>query len=109
MNKTPVNFRKNRYKTVGGLAPTRYPPSIHIVIDNAKKMAKGYSRKKHLGGGGGGGGRRYFFFTQPPMEFNFLRHQPPMESESSVHQLLIEFNFPKAQWCIIPHLPTRIG
>ena len=26
-----------------------------------------------------------------------------------VHQLPIEFNFPKAQWCKIPHLPTCIG
>ena len=24
MTKTPVKFQKNRYKTVGGLAPTRY-------------------------------------------------------------------------------------
>ena len=40
MNKIPVKFRKNRYKTVGGVAPTRYPLSIHFVIDNAGKMAK---------------------------------------------------------------------
>ena len=40
MNKTPVKFRKNRYKTVGGVAPTRYPLSIHFVIDNAGKMAE---------------------------------------------------------------------
>ena len=37
MTKTPVKFLKNRYKTVGGVAPTRYPLSIHIVIDNAQK------------------------------------------------------------------------
>ena len=37
MTKTPVKFQKNRYKTVGGIAPTRYPLSIHIVIDNALK------------------------------------------------------------------------
>ena len=28
------------YKTVGGVAATRYPLSIHFVIDNAVKMAK---------------------------------------------------------------------
>ena len=33
MTKTPVKFQKNRYKTVGGVVPTRYPLSIHIVID----------------------------------------------------------------------------
>ena len=32
-----MKFQKNRYKTVGGVAPTRYPLSIHIVIDNARK------------------------------------------------------------------------
>ena len=37
MTKTPVKFQKNRYKTVGEVAPTRYPLSIHIVIDNAEK------------------------------------------------------------------------
>ena len=46
MTKTPVKFRKNWYKTVGGVAPTRYPLSIHIVIDNARKMAKFNLRKK---------------------------------------------------------------
>ena len=40
MTKTPVKFPKNRYKTVGGVVPTRYPLSIHIVIENARKMAK---------------------------------------------------------------------
>ena len=40
INKTPMKFQKNRYKTVGGVAPTRYPLSIHFVIDNAGKMAK---------------------------------------------------------------------
>ena len=40
MTKTPVKFQKNRYKTVEKVAPTRYPLSIHIVIDNARKMAK---------------------------------------------------------------------
>ena len=34
MNKTPVKFRENRYKTEGGVVPTRYPLSIHFVIDN---------------------------------------------------------------------------
>ena len=38
MTKTTVKFRKNWYKTVGGVAPTRYPLSIHFVIDNARKM-----------------------------------------------------------------------
>ena len=40
MTKTPVKFQKNRHKTVGGVAPTRCPLSIHFVIDNAKQMAK---------------------------------------------------------------------
>ena len=40
MTKTPVQFQKNWYKTKGGVAPSRYPLSIHIVIDNARKMAK---------------------------------------------------------------------
>ena len=31
---------KESVKTVGGVAPTRYPLSIHIVKDNARKMAK---------------------------------------------------------------------
>ena len=35
MNKTSVKFQKTRYKTVGEVAPTRNPLSIHIVIDNA--------------------------------------------------------------------------
>ena len=37
MTKTPVKCLNNRYKTVGGVAPTRYLLSIHIVIDNALK------------------------------------------------------------------------
>ena len=46
MTKTPVKFQKNWYKTVGGVAPTRYPLSIHIVKDKARKMAKFNLRKK---------------------------------------------------------------
>ena len=46
MTKIPVKIRKNRYKTVGGVAPTRYHLSIHIVIDNARKMAEFNLRKK---------------------------------------------------------------
>ena len=46
MTKTPVNFQKNRYRTVGGVAPTRYPLSIHFVIDNARKEANFNLRKK---------------------------------------------------------------
>ena len=45
MTKTPVKFRKNRYKTVGGVAPTRCPQSIHFVIDKARKMANFKLRK----------------------------------------------------------------
>ena len=37
MTITPVKFQKNRFITVGGVAPTRHPLSIHIVIDNAEK------------------------------------------------------------------------
>ena len=32
MTKTPVKFKKNRYKTVGGVAPTMYSLPIHFVI-----------------------------------------------------------------------------
>ena len=45
MNNTPLKFRENRFKSVGGVAPTMYPLSIHIVIDNARKMAKFNLRK----------------------------------------------------------------
>ena len=38
MTKAPVKFQNNRYKNVRGVAPTRYPLSIHIVIDNARKV-----------------------------------------------------------------------
>ena len=40
MTKPLVKFQKNRYKTVGEVAPTGYPLSIHFVIDIARKMAK---------------------------------------------------------------------
>ena len=33
--KTPVKFQKNRYKTVGGVAQTRYPLSFHFDSKNA--------------------------------------------------------------------------
>ena len=46
MIKTQVKFRNNQYKPVEGVAPTRYPLSIHVVIDNARKMAKFNLRKK---------------------------------------------------------------
>ena len=46
MSKIPVKFQKNRYKTVGGDAHTRYPLSIHIDSKNARKMAKFNLRKK---------------------------------------------------------------
>ena len=46
VTKTPVKFPKNRYKTVGGVATTWYPLSSHIVIDNARKMAKFNLQKK---------------------------------------------------------------
>ena len=45
MTKTSVNVQKNRYKTLGGVAPTRYLLSIHIVIDNARKMASSTCEK----------------------------------------------------------------
>ena len=34
MYKTPVKFQKNRYKTVGGVAHTRYPLSFHFDSKN---------------------------------------------------------------------------
>ena len=46
MYKTPVKFQKNRYKTVGGVAHTRYLLSIHFDSKNARKMAKFNLRKK---------------------------------------------------------------
>ena len=45
MNKTPVKLRKNRYKTVGGVAPTRCPQSIHFVIDNVQKWLSSHCEK----------------------------------------------------------------
>ena len=35
MTKTPVKFQKNQHKTVGGVADTRYPLSIHFNGKNA--------------------------------------------------------------------------
>ena len=46
MSKTPVKFQKNRYKTVGGDAHTRYPLSIHFDSKNARKMAEFNLQKK---------------------------------------------------------------
>ena len=40
MKKPSVKFRKNQHKTVGGVAHTRYPLSIHNDSKNAWKMAK---------------------------------------------------------------------
>ena len=37
MFKTPVKFQKNRYKTVGEDAHTRYPLSIHLIIKMPEK------------------------------------------------------------------------
>ena len=35
MSKTPVKFKKNRHKTIGGVEHTRYPLSIHFDSKNA--------------------------------------------------------------------------
>ena len=35
MKKTSVKFQKNQHKTVGGVAHTRYPLSIHFDCKNA--------------------------------------------------------------------------
>ena len=40
VTKTPVKFQQNRYKIVEGILPTRYPLSVHFVIDSAGKLAK---------------------------------------------------------------------
>ena len=37
MTKTPVKVQKNRHKTVGGVAHTRYPLSIHFKVKLAEK------------------------------------------------------------------------
>ena len=47
MTKKPVKFRNNRYKTVGGVAPTRYLLSIYIVIDNALKWLSSTCEKSN--------------------------------------------------------------
>ena len=47
MTQTPVKFQKNWYKTVGGVAPTRYPLSIHFVIDNAGKWLSSTCEKSN--------------------------------------------------------------
>ena len=46
MTKTPVKFEKDRHKTVGGVAHTGYPVSIHFNCIRAWKMAKLKMRKK---------------------------------------------------------------
>ena len=46
MVKTSVKFQKNRSKTVGGVAHTRYPLSIRFHCQNARKMTKFKLRKK---------------------------------------------------------------
>ena len=47
MTITLVKFRKNWYKTVGGISPTMYNLSIHFVIYNGGKMVKFNMRKKY--------------------------------------------------------------
>ena len=37
MIKTSVKLQKNQNKTVGGVACTRYPPSIHFHCQNVQK------------------------------------------------------------------------
>ena len=32
ISKSPVEFQKNRHKSVGGVAHTRYPLSIHVIV-----------------------------------------------------------------------------
>ena len=46
MMKTSVKFQNNRNKTVGGVAHTRYPLSIHFHYQNARKMTKIKLQKK---------------------------------------------------------------
>ena len=41
-----VKFQKNRYKTVGGDAHTRYPLSFHFDSKNVRKMTKFKLQKK---------------------------------------------------------------
>ena len=38
--KTTVKFQKNQNETVGGVAHTRYPLSIHFHCQNDRKMTK---------------------------------------------------------------------
>ena len=40
MTKTPVKFERNWHITVGGVAHTRYPLSIHFDSKSAEKMTK---------------------------------------------------------------------
>ena len=44
--KTSVKFQKNQNETVGGVAHTRYPLSIHFHCQNARQMTKFKLRKK---------------------------------------------------------------
>ena len=37
MIKTSVKLQKNQNKTVGGVACTRYPPSVHFHCQNVRK------------------------------------------------------------------------
>ena len=44
--KTTVKFQKNQNETVGGVAHTRYPQSIHFHCQNDRKMTKFKLRTK---------------------------------------------------------------
>ena len=46
MTKTPVKLKRNWHKTVGGVAHTRYPLSIHFDSIRGSKMTKFKLRKK---------------------------------------------------------------
>ena len=46
MFKSLVQFQKNRHKTVGGVAHTRYPLYIHFDSKNAEKITNFKLRKK---------------------------------------------------------------
>ena len=46
MIKTSIKLQKNQNKTVGGLACSRFPPSIHFHCQNVQKMTKLKLQKK---------------------------------------------------------------
>ena len=98
MTKTPVKFPKNRYKSVGGVTPTRYLSPVHShcyiqclkigYVQLAKKVTKNYLRiipKPHA-----------YFQTMTKTQMKFQKNQykaaggvAPTRYPLSIHTVII--------------------